>query len=501
MADISLPTRATRQPSGAAKLERRGLGNKLVGAWLASNASPLVNAANERKTLASVGSPSFPVLPELGGRHVLVNGSSQYLRETTFLGGNTLPLAIVAKFRADALNSGNHTILALTAGGGTSVIFQLYTVGSILSARHYNTSTTLTSGSISVGKVYTAAVVFRDSTTRELWLDGVLVDSEVTAAGPSPSGINQVDIGASPWAGPGEYFQGAIGVPMVFQEALSASELRALAENPWQVFRAPAQSITATSAAAGNVVAPGVGDLVVAGHSPTITQTAHKTVSPGVGSLFVTGYAPTILRTEHQTVAPGVGSLLLTGYAPTVVRSSGAIVQPGVGELLVTGYAPNIARTAHQIVAPGVGSILVTGHAPTVSQAGAPADPRYARPQSDISAGAWLPSTGSDLYAMIDEVSQDSADYISTSTPSTCEVRLNPVVDPGTSSGQVVRYQVWSPDGDGVIVSLMQGAAVIASWTHASLPATATVFARELSAAECDSITDYANLRFKFEAT
>lgn len=44
---------------------------------------------------------------------------------------------------------------------------------------------------------------------------------------------------------------------------------------------------------------------------------------------------------------------------------------------------------------------------------------QYARPISDVAAGGWLPSTGIDLYPMIDEPSPASdSDYIySTTTP------------------------------------------------------------------------------------
>lgn len=133
----------------------------------------------------------------------------------------------------------------------------------------------------------------------------------------------------------------------------------------------------------------------------------------------------------------------------------------------------------------------------TVTIAATSIAPRFARPSADLSAGAWLPSSGSSLYAMIDEPSADSSDYIYTNAAGSCEIALNPVTDPNTSTGQVFRYQVWSALGDGVTIALMQGATVIASWVHPSLPTIPTIFARHLTALECDSITDYANLRLK----
>lgn len=138
--------------------------------------------------------------------------------------------------------------------------------------------------------------------------------------------------------------------------------------------------------------------------------------------------------------------------------------------------------------------------APDDAPFGPTPDPRYARPSADISAGAWLPSSGSDLYAMIDEVAPDSADYMYTDSPSVCEIALGPVVDPGTSSGQAVRYQLWDDTAGAMEVRLLQGATVIATWAHATTPTTPQVFERFLTVLECDSITDYTDLRLEVEA-
>lgn len=130
----------------------------------------------------------------------------------------------------------------------------------------------------------------------------------------------------------------------------------------------------------------------------------------------------------------------------------------------------------------------------------ASADPRYARPTSDISAGDWLPSTGDDLYAMVDETSYSDTDYISTTSESTCELGLNAVTDPATSSGQVLRYRAKSDYGNTLVATLKQGTTTIATRTHTSVPATWTDYTMTLSGAECDAITDYAALRVTLEA-
>jgi hypothetical protein len=130
--------------------------------------------------------------------------------------------------------------------------------------------------------------------------------------------------------------------------------------------------------------------------------------------------------------------------------------------------------------------------APTITS-----DARYALPLSDISGGPW---TASDDGSLADAIRQDDGVTMSASAPGACEIRLAPVVDPQTNYGQVVRYKAGSSNGSGLTVRLKQGATVIAVWNHASLPATQTVFAQVLTAEQCDSITDYSDLRFEFEA-
>lgn len=125
---------------------------------------------------------------------------------------------------------------------------------------------------------------------------------------------------------------------------------------------------------------------------------------------------------------------------------------------------------------------------------------QYARPVSDAAAGAWTASSGSDLYAMLDETAASDADYIVTTGASTCEVALGALTDPAVSTGHIVRYRI-SATGGGIIVRLRQGTTTIASWVHAPAPTSPTTYEQTLSGGEADSITDYAALKLQFEAT
>lgn len=246
-------------------------------------------------------------------------------------------------------------------------------------------------------------------------------------------------------------------------------------------------------------IQPGVGSIAITGYAPTISQP--QAVNPGVGVLTLTGYAPTVTQNITTFVTPGVGALTITGYAPTIAQSNNRSVAPAVGNITISGFVPTITQSANQAVTPAAGAIAVTGYAPTVTQAIAGLDPRYARPSSDISTGSWLPSVAAQtLASMIDEPTADSTDFIYTGSASACEVKLNPVTDPNTSTNQVVRYQAWSTEGNSLVVRLKQGATTIATWTHTPLPTTPTIFAQPLTGAQCDAITDYTDLRFTFTA-
>jgi hypothetical protein len=123
-----------------------------------------------------------------------------------------------------------------------------------------------------------------------------------------------------------------------------------------------------------------------------------------------------------------------------------------------------------------------------------------ARPTSDTSAGAWTPSTGGVLYAMLDEETASDTDYISTTSPSACTVALNAVADPGTSSGQVLTIRAQSAHGNDLVATLKQGSTTIATRTFSSLGTGWADYTITLTSGECDAITDYANLNITLEA-
>lgn len=127
---------------------------------------------------------------------------------------------------------------------------------------------------------------------------------------------------------------------------------------------------------------------------------------------------------------------------------------------------------------------------------------QYARPISpDVAVNGW---TATPLYAKIDEVTYSDADYIQNNAVSYCEVTLSSVTDPNLSTGHIVRYRYGRTRTDRaltLVVRLMQGSTQIASQTHVDPSASFVAGSFTLTGTEADSITDYSNLRLRFDIT
>jgi hypothetical protein len=126
--------------------------------------------------------------------------------------------------------------------------------------------------------------------------------------------------------------------------------------------------------------------------------------------------------------------------------------------------------------------------------------PQKLAPVSDVAAGGWAASSGSDLYAMLDESAYSDTDYIVSATASTCTLAIAAGSDPAVSTGHILRYRLLAGSGS-VTVTLKQGTTTVASWGPHALTGSAQDFAQTLSAGEADSITDYSALRVEFTAS
>jgi len=123
--------------------------------------------------------------------------------------------------------------------------------------------------------------------------------------------------------------------------------------------------------------------------------------------------------------------------------------------------------------------------------------PQIVYPNGDVAGGTWLPSTGTDLYACIDETAASDADYIYTTVPGAYQEFYFPdcgAVDPST--GGHVRYRI--PAGTGTITAILkQGSTTLQTLgTH-----TLTGSAQDIDITISASVADSDDLRVGFTAS
>ncbi len=227
--------------------------------------------------------------------------------------------------------------------------------------------------------------------------------------------------------------------------------------------------------------------------SPTGTATGSSTATVGATTDEGNGTLYAVVDTVTTTPSQAELENGLDGDGGAATWDDSQVISStGVKTFNVTGLAPNTQYSyfiGHKDAA-GNFSNIVSGTFTTFQRAA---------PASDVSAGGWTASSGSDLFAMIDEASPSDADYIRTSTPAdVCTVALGSLSDPSASTGHKISYRIGGDGVSGIQVDLLQNTTAIASWTHDPAPATPTTFTQTLSGAEADSITNYAALRLRF---
>jgi len=137
--------------------------------------------------------------------------------------------------------------------------------------------------------------------------------------------------------------------------------------------------------------------------------------------------------------------------------------------------------------------------------------PAFLRADADDAIADWINEAGTatNLFASIDEVSVDDADFIqSPAPPNTSVARFrvsNPAAGKKLISPIIVRYRFkkLSASDQTLVVSLKQNTTLIASWTHTSTGLTTSfqTAAQTLSGGQVAAITDFDSLFIEFQAS
>jgi hypothetical protein len=220
-----------------------------------------------------------------------------------------------------------------------------------------------------------------------------------------------------------------------------------------------------------------------------------KILSASPGTLVFTGSTANLNKSSKLVASPG--SLTLSGSTANMFRGKILLADPA--SFALTGSSAGFVRT--RVLPADPGTMQFTGASATL---GAPVVVQKARPGSDISAGGWLPSTGSDLYAMLDETSYNDSDYIyspDNPTTETAEIKFTSITDPGVHTGHTLRFRLAAVGQDTVFdVYLMCGATQIATWQKTVVAGDTTTYTETLTTGEAGNITDYTDLRIKVVA-
>jgi hypothetical protein len=235
------------------------------------------------------------------------------------------------------------------------------------------------------------------------------------------------------------------------------------------------------SSAGGGTTVNGTGIAIGYGHAPGVAalQSLAAATAGGIGS---TDYLAQMLRTG-DAAATSVGS----ASNPAQALHAAPATATGVG---VAHHTAQMLQTAHA-VAVGFGFAWAVDATVGLST-------RYARPIADVSAGAWAASSGSDLYAMLDEEAASDADYVRTDAASTFEVRLAPL-DPSAATAHTLRWRVpdgFSPVGS-LTITLRAGVSTEIAVVHSGTVTADTDYSYTLTAGEVAAISDYTDLRVR----
>jgi hypothetical protein len=173
----------------------------------------------------------------------------------------------------------------------------------------------------------------------------------------------------------------------------------------------------------------------------------------------------------------------------------------------ITGTGDAEATVSDTITAPEVVTIAagtpanlfleVTATVPGAAQTLRPID------DSTLVAGSWRPTTGTDLFAMIDESSPSTTDYIYSKAmrpgeSDQCEVLLTAGQNPWATSGRSVDFTYMATEaGCTLKVELVNLETVVESVTLTSLATTWTAYNWALA----QPLTDYSDLRLRFTAS
>lgn len=314
---LALPSVLRQQPQQALPIDRsnpltRGLIVVFIGSQSIDPISgkPFVNTTANNRTAGVMG---LGVDGRIGQAKAAIAGPS-ISTGSMFVVVNTMDPTteqIIAEIGPD--------------GSFTAGVRGLRFVNGQFSAYVRNFYDILTPGTYGTNMPVPVGVTYAGAST-SIYVNGQLATSGTTADTTSPASV--FNLGGI--TGQTAYnVKGTIPVAFAWSRVLSAQEMAALAENPWQIFKAPARQVVVAALPAKAYVLP---------------------AAQGVYS--ITGNAAALRASRRM--AAGVGAYALTGNAANLIRSTaGRALQAAGGSYAITGRAAALRMARRLSAAPG----------------------------------------------------------------------------------------------------------------------------------------------------
>ena len=152
----------------------------------------------------------------------------------------------------------------------------------------------------------------------------------------------------------------------VWNRAISPAEVKAWAENPWQIFKAPPRRIWVASAATGPTYtfSLGVASLTSSGTSARLVAT--RRLAAAAGGFTLTTLAAALVAARRIVAAPGALSLAGTAASIKAARR----LQAAAGAVALTGAAAKLTAARKLTAAPS--AFALTGGTATFVYTSAP---------------------------------------------------------------------------------------------------------------------------------
>ena len=392
----------TRQPSGIAVVDPSyPYARNLRGAWISGQSGLLQNASKlgGLGDLTAVGAPTVIATPY--GLGVQLNGSSQYLTNTSNAAITQFPFTFFLLVYMSTGQTGSSRIFDISQGTGISKVAGIrHEDGAGYRAQVYDGGNSQTNGSNKAKGTWNSfAGRFSSASERSLFVNGALFDTNSETRN-ALSGIDRITIGFAPWGA--EYLNGIVVAPLAFDAALPDAEIAALASNPYRwvkqqrrlwiqlgaandaldtaagaVVTATASAIAgaATGSSAVNATAPGAtvvasastiaGALTAASSATAATVTASASAMSGAATGAGQSAAATVAATASATGGASTAASATT--AATVVASSSARAGAATGTASGTATGATVVANASIIAGSATGNAAGTANGAIVA--------------------------------------------------------------------------------------------------------------------------------------